>query len=234
MSSRSLRRRLQEEGIVVPGTGRRGESQVAIKYVRDTSLSIEDVTDALGFNDASAFRHAFRRWTGAAPYEFRAGESQHAFSSCLNGRTTGFVAIWPNPTALWPSRTFCVSARNLIVTGHRINDVAEIGRRCALIPKTDVFESEDQEVLSFPANLLLRRGARSAGDHSAQLGRRCSDGLTARECEVLAMISQGLSNKRVARTLEISPETVKSHVKHIFLKLDVSTRTEAVFSGYLA
>ena len=47
--------------------------------------------------------------------------------------------------------------------------------------------------------------------------------------DALAMISQGCSNKRIARTLEISPETVKSHVKHIFLKLEVGTRTEAVF-----
>ena len=58
---------------------------------------------------------------------------------------------------------------------------------------------------------------------------RVSDPLTARERDVLAMISQGCSNKRVARTLEISPETVKSHVKHIFFKLEVGTRTEAVF-----
>jgi LuxR family maltose regulon positive regulatory protein len=42
------------------------------------------------------------------------------------------------------------------------------------------------------------------------------------------MIGQGLSNKRIARALEISPETVKSHVKHIFLKLAVNTRAEAV------
>jgi DNA-binding CsgD family transcriptional regulator len=53
--------------------------------------------------------------------------------------------------------------------------------------------------------------------------------LTVREREVLAMISQGSSNKHIARALEISPETVKSHVKHIFFKLAVSTRTEAVF-----
>jgi LuxR family maltose regulon positive regulatory protein len=43
------------------------------------------------------------------------------------------------------------------------------------------------------------------------------------------MISQGFSNKRTAGTLKISPETVKSHVKRIFLKLGASTRTEAVF-----
>ena len=43
------------------------------------------------------------------------------------------------------------------------------------------------------------------------------------------MISQGLSNKHIARALEISPETVKSHVKSIFLKLAVRARSEAVF-----
>jgi LuxR family maltose regulon positive regulatory protein len=98
-----------------------------------------------------------------------------------------------------------------------------------LIPKKGAFRSEGQEALPFPANLLSRRDTRSAGDHSAQLGSSGSDGLSARERDVLALISQGYSNKRIARNLEISPETVKSHVKHIFLKLDVSTRTEAVF-----
>src|SRR5882757_7260144 len=58
---------------------------------------------------------------------------------------------------------------------------------------------------------------------AAQPGSRGSDRLTARERDVLAMISQGCSNKSIARTLEISPETVKSHVKHIFLKLGVGT-----------
>jgi ATP/maltotriose-dependent transcriptional regulator MalT len=55
-----------------------------------------------------------------------------------------------------------------------------------------------------------------------------SDAITARERDVLSKIGQGYSNKRIARTLEISPETVKSHVKHIFSKLDVTTRSEAV------
>jgi len=63
---------------------------------------------------------------------------------------------------------------------------------------------------------------------SAQPGSRVSDTLTTREREVLAMISEGFTNKRIARILEISPETVKTHVKNIFLKLAVSTRAEAV------
>jgi ATP/maltotriose-dependent transcriptional regulator MalT len=55
-----------------------------------------------------------------------------------------------------------------------------------------------------------------------------SDGLTTRERDILAMIGQGQSNKHIARTLKISPETVKSHVKNIFLKLAVGTRAAAV------
>jgi ATP/maltotriose-dependent transcriptional regulator MalT len=43
------------------------------------------------------------------------------------------------------------------------------------------------------------------------------------------MIGQGFTNKHIAQLLEISPETVKSHVKRIFSKLAVSTRTQAVF-----
>jgi LuxR family maltose regulon positive regulatory protein len=58
-----------------------------------------------------------------------------------------------------------------------------------------------------------------------------SEALTTRERDILAMISQGLSNKHIARTLKISPETVKSHVKNIFLKLAVSTRAAAVSRG---
>ena len=70
------------------------------------------------------------------------------------------------------------------------------------------------------------------GDLEDNIG--VSDPLSARERDVLAMISQGLSNKRIARALEISPETVKSHVKHIFLKLEVSTRTEAIFRALMS
>jgi len=62
---------------------------------------------------------------------------------------------------------------------------------------------------------------------------RVGDLLTARERDVLVMMRQGYSNKRIARALEISPETVKTHVKRIFLKLTVSSRTEAAFRAGL-
>ena len=68
----------------------------------------------------------------------------------------------------------------------------------------------------------------SAGNSATQPMSSGSDVVTVRERKVLSMIGQGYSNKRIARSLEISPETVKSHVKHIFSKLAVSTRSEAV------
>jgi LuxR family transcriptional regulator, maltose regulon positive regulatory protein len=98
-----------------------------------------------------------------------------------------------------------------------------------LIPGTEEPESKDREVSAFAGRLLLRWDARYAGDRSTQPSSRVSDTLTARERDIVAMISQGFSNKRIARALEVSPETVKSHVKRIFFKLAVCTRAEAAF-----
>jgi LuxR family maltose regulon positive regulatory protein len=52
--------------------------------------------------------------------------------------------------------------------------------------------------------------------------------LSVRERDTLALIAQGLSNKEIARILAVTPETVKSHVKHIFAKLSVEKRAQAV------
>jgi LuxR family transcriptional regulator, maltose regulon positive regulatory protein len=52
--------------------------------------------------------------------------------------------------------------------------------------------------------------------------------LSTRERNIINLIAHGQSNKEVARDLGISPETVKSHMKHIFEKLEVEKRTQAV------
>ena len=88
--------------------------------------------------------------------------------------------------------------------------------------------SPDREVLPYLGSLLSRRQELADEVSASQLQGRVSDAITARERDILVMISQGLSNKLVARHLKISPETVKSHIKRIFLKLGASTRTEAV------
>jgi two-component system nitrate/nitrite response regulator NarL len=52
--------------------------------------------------------------------------------------------------------------------------------------------------------------------------------LTSRELEVLGAIGDGLTNKAIARRLEISLHTVKFHVESLFRKLGARTRTEAL------
>lgn len=57
---------------------------------------------------------------------------------------------------------------------------------------------------------------------------RVSLGISAREAEVLALIAAGQSNKLIARSLAISPNTVKTHISRLFEKLEVASRTQAI------
>jgi len=53
--------------------------------------------------------------------------------------------------------------------------------------------------------------------------------LSPRERGIVRLMSQGLTNKQIARQLGIAPETVKTHTKRIFLKLTVCSRAQAVY-----
>jgi len=77
---------------------------------------------------------------------------------------------------------------------------------------------------AFPLELVsaaLREPRQSLGDP------QMISALTARERGVLDCIVQGMTNKQIARTLEISPATVKAHVERITGKLGVADRTQA-------
>ncbi|MBV8593836.1 MAG: response regulator transcription factor [Caulobacteraceae bacterium] len=53
-------------------------------------------------------------------------------------------------------------------------------------------------------------------------------GITGQEARVLERLAAGQSNKEIARTLGLSPNTVKTHVANLFAKLEVSRRTQAI------
>jgi DNA-binding NarL/FixJ family response regulator len=55
--------------------------------------------------------------------------------------------------------------------------------------------------------------------------------LTPRECEVLELLAQGLTNSAIAEKLVLSPKTVRNQVSNIFSKLQVATRSEAVIKA---
>ena len=85
----------------------------------------------------------------------------------------------------------------------------------------------DAAIRAVAAGLVVRTPPRDSGFGAM----RENDGqalLTPRELEVLAALAEGLTNKAIARRLDISLHTVKFHVESLFRKLGARTRTEAV------
>jgi len=64
--------------------------------------------------------------------------------------------------------------------------------------------------------------------------RDAMDWLTPREREVLLLIAHGLTNHEIASSLDVSLETIKTHVKRIFMKIGVHDRVQAVIAAYEA
>ena len=91
--------------------------------------------------------------------------------------------------------------------------------------QAEIAGSRERGVLPLIGSLLSRWQAQKT---TSQAEAGISDVLTGRERDILSQISQGLPNKQIARELQISPETVKSHIKRIFMKFAVGTRIEAV------
>ncbi|MNR59803.1 putative HTH-type transcriptional regulator [compost metagenome] len=52
--------------------------------------------------------------------------------------------------------------------------------------------------------------------------------LTEQQLNILRLISRGLTNKEMAEQCFVTPETVKTHIKHIYMKLDVHNRFQAI------
>jgi AraC-like DNA-binding protein len=71
MVARSLRRKLAAEGTSYKQILGEVRKQLALKYLRETRLSVDDIATALGFSDASSFRQAFKRWTDRNPSDYR-------------------------------------------------------------------------------------------------------------------------------------------------------------------
>ena len=69
--------------------------------------------------------------------------------------------------------------------------------------------------------------ARALREEESLGGKRDRTQLTSREQQILEQISNGMSNKLIATTLDISEGTVKVHVKHLLKKLNLHSRTEA-------
>jgi len=79
-------------------------------------------------------------------------------------------------------------------------------------------------VISERLTELLAHALRSEGSHPSNTEQA---ELTERETQILGLIAKGLSNKMIARKLDITEGTVKVHVKHLLKKLNLRSRVEA-------
>ncbi len=109
--------------------------------------------------------------------------------------------------------------------------IAEIGRAVQAA-------AAHQALLDPVVQARLLEAVSSASAHGRQMApapqpaEPLPDGLTPREAEVLTLIAQGLANGEIAASLFVSEATVKSHINHLFAKIGVRDRAQAVHYAY--
>jgi DNA-binding CsgD family transcriptional regulator len=113
-------------------------------------------------------------------------------------------------------------ARTVVMLGGADDDLPGV------LPRDADASQIDAALRAVAAGLIVRlRGAREGG-FGAMRETDAHGLLTPRELEVLAALAEGMTNKAIARRLDISLHTVKFHVESLFRKLGARTRTEAV------
>ena len=96
----------------------------------------------------------------------------------------------------------------------------------------DVFAGGTVIQPNLARRLLQQLRAPAAVGDGAQLGTEPEGrNLSERETEILQLIAKGISNSEAARLLDISKATIRTHLEHIYAKLEVSNRVEAVTEG---
>jgi DNA-binding NarL/FixJ family response regulator len=82
--------------------------------------------------------------------------------------------------------------------------------------------------MTLAAPLQARLLAAAAPPEAAPARVELPDGLTAREAEVLGLIAVGFTNREIAERLVVSEATVKTHINHVFSKIDARDRAAAI------
>jgi DNA-binding CsgD family transcriptional regulator len=97
-----------------------------------------------------------------------------------------------------------------------------------VLPRDADARQIDAAIRAVAAGLVVRSPGAREGGFGAMRETGAHALLTPRELEVLAALAEGMTNKAIARRLDISLHTVKFHVESLFRKLGARTRTEAV------
>ncbi|MGF1694689.1 AraC family transcriptional regulator [Vibrio lamellibrachiae] len=78
MSSRTLRRHLRAEDTSFQALLNHVRYNLACRYLSTTQMSVEEISERLGFSDDANFRHAFRKWSQTSPSQYRKGATKES------------------------------------------------------------------------------------------------------------------------------------------------------------
>jgi len=71
LTARTMRRKLKEQGVTFQQLVNEELSKKSLHYLSTTNLNIEQISMRLGYSESASFIHAFKRWTGKTPKEYR-------------------------------------------------------------------------------------------------------------------------------------------------------------------
>ena len=138
-------------------------------------------------------------------------EAAVAIKSGLPGARVCFIALEPRPEFF--ARALNAQAFDAFI----LKDIGTWELCSALLAAVDGESYVDPRM----TGVMLRevKARKSANSASGKLSER--------ECEVVRLIAQGLSNKEISSRLILSQKTIKNHISRIFMKLNVTARTQA-------
>ena len=183
----------------------------------DQSAVVEAIADAYGLSIAAG-----QPWIldEMAFWMWRAGETVAPLTNAKSPYAMQIAGSWQPAAAAW---------RELGCPYEQATAMADSEEPSTLLEALEIYDG----LGALPAGRLVRERLRRMGVKGVRRGPRAETrsnpaGLTPRQAEVLALLTDGMTNGEIAERLYVSRKTIDHHVSALLTKLDVKTRHEAV------